>query len=318
MNEGQARFFVTSRRLTLASAWLLTVLLCGCAGGERPFVSAARLQALEHNSRGVDAESRGLSERAQQEFKAALQLSAAIDDADGAVAALLNLTRLARRAGALTDAEDYLRRASQRLTEVPDRSDDVAVEMTLLLLAQGRTEEAKGWAERAVAHSSTDTRAACLNLQARVQWQLGDASGAEISVRQALQALSGAGERVEAANAHRLLGEIAMSTGRNDAAEGDLTAALALDKEAGLSARIARDLRLLARLAESNGRDQDAMRYLYRAFEVSLNGGDSFGAANDLALLAKISRNSGASAQAEDLERQRLELLGGGGAKASP
>jgi tetratricopeptide (TPR) repeat protein len=259
-----------------------------------------------------------LDERAYQEFKTALQLSSAIDDVDGTVAALLNLARMARRAGALTVAEDYLQRASTKVPEVPGRKGDLAIEKSLLLIAQQRLEEAKVWAERAVALSVADNRAACLNLLARVQWQRGDVGGAEACARKALLALGGAGGRVEAANAHRLLGEIAMAAGRDEEAGRSFNDALALDKEAGLSSRIAGDLRFLARLASRAARDQDAERYLYRAFEVSLNSGDPQGAANDLALLADISRKSGDFERAEALDGQRRELLGGDEDEVSP
>lgn len=305
-------------RPSIACLLLLIVIVSGCSSGGRPFVSDMRLQALEHNRRGVEAEARGLNERALQEFKTAMQLSSAIDDADGTVVALLNLSRMARRSGDLIEAEGNMQRAAIRGKDVPSRNGDIAVEMTLLLLAQGRTEAAKGWSLRAVELCVAENRAACFNLQARVLWNLADATGAESSARQALLTKGGVENRVEAANAHRLLGEIAMASGRNEEAASAFAEALALDKEAGLSSRIASDMRFLAQLATRAGSDQDAMRYLYRAFEVSLNGGDTSGAANDLAFLAAISRKAGDTARADALENQRLELLGTITDKVSP
>lgn len=288
---------------------LLAFVMTGCAGTGRPFVSETRLQALEHNRRGVEAEGRGNQALAHSEFARALQMSSSIDDADGSVVALLNLSRMARREKSLPVAENYMQRALYRVEDVPGRKGDVAVEKTLLLLTQEQPEAAETWAQRAVELSTAFNRAACFNLLARVQRQRGNTVGAEKNAYSALASLNGEDERVEAANAYRLLGELAMVHGRNDEAANALREALTRDKEAGLSQRIAIDLRLLAQLATAGGDNGAAIVYLRRAFEVSVNGGDTKAALNDLAQLADLCRKTGDIAQAKALENQRIELL---------
>jgi len=289
---------------------LLTFVMTGCAGTGRPFVSDARLQALEHNRRGVEAEGRGNHALAHSEFTRALQLSSAIDDADDSVVALLNLSRMARREKSLPVAENYMQRALYRVEDAPGRKGDVAVEKTLLLLAQGQLEAAETWAQRSLELSAAANRAACFNLLARVQLQRGDSVGAEKSAHSALASLNGEDDRVEAANAYRLLGELSMVHGRNHEAADSLKVALKHDKEAGLSQRIATDLRLLAQLATNSGDNGAGIVYLRRAFEVSVNGGDIEAALSDLSQLADLCRETGDIAQAEALENQRLELSG--------
>ena len=284
-------------------------ILTGCSGSG-PFVSTTRLQALEHNNRGIEAESRGSRDLARSEFSMALQLSSSIDDADGTVVALLNLSRLSRRGNALAVAETYMQRALSRASAVPGRNVDVAFEMTLLLLAQGETESAKITAQRAVELSTEKNRAACYNLLARVEHQLGDDAGAETHARHALAAIAGEADLVEAANAYRLLGELAMTSGRHDESVQFFKEALTRDKVAGISPRIAGDLRFLARLANAAGNSPEAINYWHRAFEVSLSGGDRKAALEDLAAMAEICRKSGDKLQADALERQRLELSG--------
>ncbi len=303
-------FSMTFVKFVLVAFLLLHVFLTGCSGTGKPYISAARLTALEHNNRGIEAEARGSRELAHSEFSTALQLSSSIDDTDGTIVALLNLSRLSRRLNTLPIAESYLRRAQSKTADAQGRIGDVAVEETLLLLAQGETVSAKNSALRAVEHSTAANRASCYNLLARVDHLLGDAVGAEHNARRALGALTGEADRVEAANAYRLLGELAMAAGRNETAAQSFKEALTRDKEAGLSPRIASDLRFLARLAKASGNLPEAINYLHRAFEVSLNGGNNKAALEDLSSMIEICQLSGDTAQAVALESQRQKLLG--------
>lgn len=287
-----------------------SMLLAGCGATVRPTHSPIRSAAEEQLRKGVESADRGHAELARGQFSEALRLSASIEYRHGAIASLINLSRLQRRSGQLSDAANWIDRA-QAFPDQGDLAGEIAFEAALVALAQGHTAAAQEQAQRAIAapDGSAAQRGARLNLLARVQAQLLDDAAAEKSARGALEASHNAAHPVEEANAERLLAELALKQGRGEKAEQHFARALELDKESGLSGKIGEDLRGLARCAAAAGRPRDEERYLRRAFDVSLNGQDYRRAAGDLERLAVLQRAAGLLDEAESLEARRIELL---------
>jgi tetratricopeptide (TPR) repeat protein len=284
---------------------LLMVLSLAACSGPQPYQSPILLQAREHNQRGVDAESRGQHPRARAEFTAALRKSASVEDNEGTVTALVNLARLARRDGEAARGRELITQAASKVSSGTALAGEVAFELALQQLAADESGDAERSARQALAIAATPARH---NLLARILWRQARANEAAAEARSALGSVDDDADPAEAANACRLLAEIAAAAGEGARAEDQYRRALELDRRAGLSGRIASDLRGLFALAVTAGRTQEASGLLYRAFEVSLNGGDLPAALTDLERLAALYRQGGDAERAAKIDAQRQEL----------
>lgn len=291
-----------------SAAWVVVLasqLVLAACSGPKPYQAPALLQAREHNQRGIDAEARGQHPRARAEFAAALRTSASIEDNDGAVTALVNLARLARRDGDAALGRELITQAQNKVAPGTSLAGEVAFEQALQLLAADEPLAAEAAARQALAVAATPARH---NLLARILWRQQRSGDAVTHARQALATVDADADPAEAANGYRLLAEIAAAGGAGRQAETDYRKALELDRRAGLSGRIASDLRGLAGLALTAGRAQEASGLLYRAFEVSLNGGDLPAALADLEQLATLYRQGGDAERAAKIDAQRESL----------
>jgi len=119
----------------------------------------------------------------------------------------------------------------------------------------------------------------------------GRTDAAAASARAALEASWRFGDRVEAANAMRLLGNAAIRAGDAAAALAPLTEALAIDRELALSRKIYLDLVGLGRASALGGERAAARTYYERALAVSEADRNAQGAAEVRDLIRALGNN---------------------------
>lgn len=300
---------------------MVAACLGGCAGSRVKPVSQTRVQAMEHNRRGVEAEARGERDRALAEFSKALKLQSSVENTDGMIVALINSARTQRLKGDLSSARQSVERAASLLAEGSELASELFYEKAKILLAAGEIAAARVWAVRAEAAEKGDARGRRQNLVAALMLRQGLPDQARELLEQALQLNRKAEMAAEEANSLRLLGEIHLVQGGYDRAGACYREALKLDKEFGLGAKIAADLCGLGAVAAKRGDNSGAIGWYRRALEVSSNGGDAGSAAATMALLAQLYRLNGDQVMAEQLEAELGKIAVPGAAKvpqASP
>jgi tetratricopeptide (TPR) repeat protein len=272
------------RRLA-AAAGVLGVLasVAGC-GGAPVYRSAPLEREQELNRKATAAYERGKYESALALSREALQISRAIEHADGIAANLLNLAAVQRalgeRAQAAQAVDELL--AAGPIAFSPERRSAAAYLRALLELDAGAFPEA---ARLAAAARELCRTARCgsegriVNLQARAAFLGGDPARALTLAREALALNREAGADEETANALRTMADAALVSGGGAEAEAGYAAALALDKKLGLAAKIRLDLLRLGDAAAAAGRIDAARDYFRRALGVSRGAADEAGAA---------------------------------------
>jgi tetratricopeptide (TPR) repeat protein len=253
-------------KLSLLTLVLAVVACAGCAAAHQP-VAAVRAEANRLNERGIEAASRGDSAAAGS-FAAAYRRYAAIEHYPGMVTTLLNTARLSMREGDGEQARQALARAEEMLAFVPNLAAEVAFEKAKLALRQGKLAEAATLAQTALAGSADNAKGRMTNLLAQVRVREGRPAEAKGLAERALGLARREDDRVEEANALRLLGELALAERAAQTASMLFAEALALDKGLAASARIAADLKGLAQAAEADGRLTDAAAFWQRAARV--------------------------------------------------
>ncbi len=133
--------------------------------------------------------------------------------------------------------------------------------------------------------------AAINNVRGLLALEEGRIDAAAASARAALEASRGSGDRVETANAMRLLGNIAIRAGDAAAALAPLSEALAIDRELALPRKIYLDLLSLGRASALDGERAAARTYYARALAVSAADRDVQGEAEARDLIRALGSN---------------------------
>jgi tetratricopeptide (TPR) repeat protein len=273
-------------RFAAAAACLLVAACAGRAPAPPAPTQATAVQptaAMEANRRAEASLRRGELERAVSQYREALRLSLAVEDAEGIAANAVNLSVVLQRLGRFEEARASLAPLLEgaTLAHVPERRAQGALRRAVLDLEQRRFEAAAGWAARAAEWCGAPCALAApiRNVQGQLALQAGRLEEAAAAAGSALAASRAAGDRAESANAQRLLGMTALAARDGAAAREALEAALALDRELGIPRRIARDLAGLGRASELLGDKGAARGYYARALAVSEADRDAAGAA---------------------------------------
>jgi len=306
---------MTKARKAAARRCLTTMLLAlfalawqGCAGTAVRDVPQARLQAIKHNQRGVDAGSKGNQDAALAEFTEALRLHSSIENWDGMVVARINIARTHRLKGDPASARRALERALLVLPQSTDLASELFFENAKVYLAAGDLAAAQDWALQAAAADKGSELGRRLNLVGAILFRAGSPEQAREKAEQALKLNRDRKVEAEEANSLRLLGEIHLAQGREGQAAESFEAALLLDKSLGLAKKIALDLRGLGAAALQKEDLPAATAYYGRALEVSRSIRDTASAAGDLAQLADLKRRSGDAPAAQKLDEERAKL----------
>jgi len=276
------------KRQALSCVVVLT--LAGC-GGQPVANTTAALQeaAIEANRKGEAYVRRGELESAARSYREALRLSQSLEDPEGIAANAINLSIVRQRQGRFADARASL----DAVLEQPNlhfsslRLAEASLRHALLDLDQNRFSGANEWVKQAALHCGKrcPLASAIHNARAQLALQAGSIDAAAAAARSAHDASRAAGDRVELANALRLLGIISLHRGDPAGARTHLEQALALDREIGAPRKIAFDLLALGRAAALGGERDAARAYYARALAVSEADRDNAGVAEARALL---------------------------------
>ena len=272
-------------------AILIAALLLGCSQAPKNTVAARQEAAIEANRKGENYVRHGELDSAARSYREALRLSQTLEDPEGIAANAINLSIVRQRQGRFKDAraslaavleQSNLRFSTARLAEVSLRH-------ALLDLDERRFPAAEHWVRQAQTYCGERCAltAAIQNVRAQLALQGGRVEDAAAAARSARDASRAAGDRLELANALRLLGVSALQRGDADGARAQLEQALAIDREIGAPRKIALDLLALGRVAALSGEREAARAYYARALAVSEADRDNAGAAEARAMLGQ-------------------------------
>lgn len=264
----------TTPQIKRALLALCTVaLLAGCAG-PRAIEKAPRAEAsAEANVRAIRLYAQGEFAAALAQARRAYDAAASVEDEDGIVASLLNVSMIEQRLGNDQAARQAVDRilTSNGLQFSLKSTADAALRRAVLATSDGDA----ALSEKLLVQAEQVCPTPCAlggkvaNLRAQLAIE-GDRLQAAVDFaekgRTASIALKDAEEE---ANALRLGANALIHLGQADGAMQRLDAALKLDKRLGLSRKIYRDLFLLGIAAKLNKQDELARKYLQRAREVA-------------------------------------------------
>ena len=287
----------------------LSAGLTGCGGNGSSRTSATQLTAINHNQRGIKAESRGDLELALAEFTESLRINSTVENTDGMVVALVNIARVNRYKGETDAAREAINKAVPMVATVSPLFSETAFEKSMVSLQSGDFSEAEEFATKSLAAEKGGKRGSGLNLLARILYLQGHFTEARVKAEEALAHNGKMGLQEEEANSLRLLGGIFTATKRPAEALEAFNRALEMDKALGKSRKIATDLRELALLHLSMNEPVKTISFYQRAFTVSLNDGDLGASARDLEKMAQLYEKLGEKQKAERLLAERDALL---------
>lgn len=255
---------------------------------------AARLAAAVDANRKAESYFRsGDFGGAAEHYREALRIAQSIEDADGIAANAINLSiayqRLGRHADARASLSPVLDQA--RLTFPAPRLAQAALRRAVLDLDERRYASATEWLDRAASwcgEQGCALAAAIHGVRGQLALEQGRADAAAASANAALAASRANGDRVEAANALRLLGNAAIRAGDAAGALVPLGEALAIDRELALPRKIYLDLVAMGRASALRGERALARTYYERALAVSEADRDSQGAAETRDLIKAL------------------------------
>jgi tetratricopeptide (TPR) repeat protein len=283
--------------MRLLAAGLACCLVAACAKSPTsapppPSTAVQPTAAMEANRRAEASLRRGELDSAALNYREALRLSLAVEDANGIAANAVNLSIVYQRQGNYAEARAALAPLLERATlaHAPGHRAQAALRRAVLDLEQGRAAEAAEWAGRAATWCGEPCAiaGAIRNVQGQLALQAGRLDEAGAAARSALAASRASSETAEIANAQRLLGMVALAAGDGAAATNALNEALAIDRELGISRRIALDLIGLGRASMLRGERDAAHTYFARALEVSTADRDAAGAGAARTLLDTV------------------------------
>lgn len=256
----------------LVVAGLALLAACAQPPGKPPAARAA--EAIEANHRAELRFRGGDFDGAAQQYREALRIAQSVEDAEGIAANAINLSIAYQRLGKHGEARASLASVldHSRLNFSPARLTQAALRRAVLDFDERRYSDAAQWLDKAAAwcgQPGCTLSAAINNLRGLLALEEGRTDAAAASATAALAASRQSGERVEAANALRLLGYVAIRTGAPAAALVPLTEALAIDRELALPRKIYLDLVGLGRASALGGEPAAARTYYERALAVS-------------------------------------------------
>ena len=271
------------------AAGLAGALLASCAQAPAPLAAARPTAAMEANRRAESTLRAGDLDGAALHYREALRVSQSLEDAEGIAANAINLSVVYQRQGKYAEARASLAPLLERATlnYAPVRQAQAALRRAVLDLDERRHAGASEWAERAAAWCGRPCglTAAIENVKGQLALETGRHDAASASARTALAAGRAAGDRAEAANALRLLGMAAIFAGDGATALVHLREALDIDRDLGMPRKIFLDLAGLGRASALRGESAAARAYYERALAVSTAGRDAAGAAEARALI---------------------------------
>jgi len=233
----------------------------------------------------------GEHESAARSYAEALRLSQSLEDAEGIAANAINLSIVRQRQGRFADARKSLEAVQERsnLRFSAARLAEVALRQALLDMDERRFAAAEEWLNRADGRCEKrcPVAGAIHNVRAQLALQAGRLDDATAAARAGHDASRSAGDRIELANALRLLGFVSLRNGDAANARTQLEQALAIDREIGAPRKIALDLLALGRAAALGGEREAARAYYTRALAVSEADRDDAAAAEARALLSQ-------------------------------
>jgi tetratricopeptide (TPR) repeat protein len=261
---------------------------------EKP-IPARQAEAIEANRRAELRFRNGDFDGAVQQYQVALRIAQSVEDVDGIAANAINLSiayqRLGKHAEARASLDPVLDHSG--LSFPPARLAQAALRRAVLDFDERRHAGAAEWLEKAATwcgqHCTLSS--AINNVRGLLALEEGRTDAAAASARAALEASRRSGDRVEAANAMRLLGNVAIRAGDAAAALAPLTEALAIDRELALPRKIYLDLVSLGRASALGGERAGARIYYERALAVSEADRDAQGAAEVRDLLRALGGN---------------------------
>jgi tetratricopeptide (TPR) repeat protein len=263
-------------RLAPVLAGLL--VLGGCASSPPAPRPPAEESALRWNQRGEEAFRRREWAEALAAFERAQRAYASLDRTEEAAGELLNIATVNFQISDFDAARRALDQVWSAGSAVTARlRADAAYRRALVEYDAGVRSAVAAWLARSFElcpDSACSVAGAVANLRARMALADGKLDDAAREAGRALELNRRHAQRIEQANSHRLLAEIALM--RADAAQAELqfTQALALDRAAGESRKIARDLLGLARSLMAQGRREAGAEHARRARDVASSSDD--------------------------------------------
>ena len=271
-------------------------LLAACAQQPGKPLAARQAEALEANRRAELRFRSGDFDGAVQHYQVALRIAQSVENVDGIAANAINLSIAYQRLGKHAEARASLAPVldHSRLRFPSARLAQAALRRALLDFDERRPADAAEWLEKAASwcgEQGCTLSAAINNVRGLLALEEGRTDAAAASARAALDRSRGSGDRVEAANAMRLLGNVAIRAGDAAAALAPLTEALAIDRELALPRKIYLDLVGLGRASAQGGTRAAARTYYERALAVSEADRDALGAAEVRELIRALGNN---------------------------
>lgn len=286
----------------------LAIIGSGCSQ-VLPRLSEPQLEAVNHNLRGIKAQARGNHELALEEFGESLQINGAVDNTEGKIVALVNISRVNRHTGDTDSAQKAVNRALELVTPESDLFFEVAFEKSSVELQSKNLTGAQEWAAKSISAATGSKTTAATNLLARILYLGKQHDAAKELADKALILSRKNSQKEEEANALRLLGTIHSDRKHNAEALDAFGKALELDKTLGKSRKIAADLRGIATVYAYTNSNAEAISFYKRAQSVSLNDGDRQAAAEDLFLMAGLHDRMGDREKSRQLMEERESLL---------
>lgn len=274
-----------SHRATLRLILAVSLaLLTACAQVPGKPQAARHAEALEANRRAELRFRGGDFDGAVQKYREALRISQSIEDVDGIAANAINLSIVYQRLGRHADARASLALLLDRsgLSIPGARLAQAALRRAVLDFDERLYSDSALWLEKATSWCAPERcaiAAAIDNVKGLLALEEGRSADAASGARAALEASLGSGNRIEEANARRLLGNVAIRAGDAAAAQVALNAALAIDRELALPRKIYLDLLGLGHASALGGAPSMARTYYERALAVSEADRDGPGAA---------------------------------------
>jgi len=265
-------------------------LLAACAQQPGKPLAARQAEAIEANRKAELRFRGGDFDGAAQRYREALRIAQSIEDAEGIAANAINLSIAYQRLGKHAEARASLASVldHSRLSFPSARLAQAALRRAVPDFDERRYADAAEWLEKATiwcGQQGCAVSSAIHNVRGLLALEAGRTDAAAASARAALDRSLASADRVEAANAMRLLGNVA---GDAAAALAPLGEALAIDRELALPRKIYLDLVGLGR-ASALGGDRAAARTFYeRALAVSEADRDAPGAAEVRDLLRAL------------------------------
>jgi tetratricopeptide (TPR) repeat protein len=273
------------------TAALACALLAACGSQPAKTKPPALSAALDANRRAEAQLRAGDLEGAARGYSQALRASQALEDADGIAANAVNLSIVYQRLGRLAEARASLAPVLEQpnLRFAPERLAQTALRRSLIDLDERRYASAAEWAGRAESQcDACPLSAAIHNVKGQLALESGRLDAAGAAAQRALDASRASGDRAETANALRLMGLVALRSGDGTAATARIGEALAIDRDLAASRKIYLDLVGLGRASVLLGERDAARGYYERALAVSRAERDTRGIAEASGLIKTL------------------------------